>query len=135
MANSIKERDVELASRLALSGCKLSTIALAIGITGKEAKELSENNPELKRALEIGRSRGIGLVADNLFRIATETNDVNAIKYYLGLQSTEYIVDKALVEINNDNRAISLPTIEEARRIINSDPAMLPSTDTDEPNK
>jgi hypothetical protein len=136
MMNELIQRDVELASRLASQGASLKTIAMALCITVKELTEISATNPELKKAIELGRAIGIGDALQNLHKLATLTDDVGAIKYYLGIQGAEYRIDKAAVEITNDNRQITLPTLEEARKIIMNDPALLPPTPTtDEPTK
>lgn len=126
--NEVIRRDVEVASRLAFAGASLKTIAMAIGVSFKEMLEISESDTELKHAIDSARAKGIGDALANLHAIATHGEDVNAIKYYLGIQSKDYRIDKATVEVNNDNRQITLPTIEEARRIINNDPAILPPT-------
>ena len=128
MSDDILRRDVELAFRLAVSGASRQTIANALGITAREMKQLETLNPALETAINQGRAKGIEEVTANLFRIASTTADVNAIKYYLGIQSPEYRIDKASVEITNDNRTVSIPTLEEARAIIMNDPAMLPPT-------
>jgi hypothetical protein len=135
MNDELIKRDVEIASRLAFGGAALSTISMALGLSVKELKERSEKYPELGEAIDGARAKGIGIVLANLLKLASETDDVNAIKYYLGIQNKDYRIEKATVEVNTDNRQITLPTLEQARLIIMNDPAMIPSTDNDDPTK
>ena len=113
--------DKDLAFRLAQIGSSPSTIAAALGITVKELSTLSEYNPEVAAAIESGRAKGCSEALQALHNMALSGKSVEAIKFYLAVQSPDYRVDKAAVEITNNT--LALPTPAEAMRILRDDPA------------
>ena len=114
--------DIDLAYRLASIGASQSTIAAALGITLQELKSSDIFSQDIFRAVETGRAKGCSEALQALHTLACSGKSVDAIKYYLSVQSPDYRVDKAAVEINNNT--LALPTAEEALRILKADPAV-----------
>jgi hypothetical protein len=115
------EKDIDIAFRLASIGASPGTIAAALGITVKEFQSLDRYNETMKLAVESGRAKGCGEVLQALFASAVNGKSIEAMKYYLSIQSPDYRVDKAAVEINNNT--LALPSAAEALRILRADPA------------
>ena len=114
--------DIDLAYRLASLGASHQTIAAALGITLQELKSSDIFSQEIFRAVETGRAKGCADALQALHTLACSGKSVDAIKYYLSVQSPDYRVDKAAVEINNNT--LALPSAAEALRILRADPAI-----------
>ncbi len=111
----------EVAFRLASLGAKPHTIAAALGLTVNELKSLPEYNQALADTIKTGKLKGLGDTLQKLNDSASKGN-VQAILSLLAIHDPEYNVQRAAVEVTNNVSA--LPTVEEARRLIASDPAI-----------
>lgn len=111
----------DIAFRLASLGAKPHTIAAALGITLAELRSLPEYNQALADVIKTGKLKGVGDTLQHLNDAASKGN-VQAILALLSIHDAEYNVSKASVEITNN--VATLPTAQEAREIIQADPAL-----------
>ena len=126
-----ERRDIEMVSRLAFLGLPDELIAAGSGMTVKEFAELEARQPDMFLAIRQAKARAAVTISENLFRLASESNDINAIKFFLSRMSDSYS-DKKDQTINlNASFTAKLPTTAEALEIISADPSLLPASQTE----
>lgn len=76
--------DIQKAERLAGRGLSQKQIAQCLGISETSLYKYKKVSAEFKEALERGRSKGIAMVSNALFKKCLK-GDVNAIKFYLSV--------------------------------------------------
>lgn len=108
-------------------GASPKMVAHYLGITELEYQELEKAHPKLFREMWKARTDSAMEVTANLRRLATESNNVEAIRMMLGLLSDEYKEKPTLsaASITQNNIHLTLPSTKEALAYIQSDPSII----------
>jgi hypothetical protein len=115
-------------------GASTQTVLQILGISQQEFDAVLAVNPKLKRAIEIGKATGACRSLNVLCQMVESGRSLDAIKYHLSLLDKSYAPDTgkgATVNVNNNTLSIRLPTVAEAREIIDADPSLLPSQESE----
>jgi ABC-type sugar transport system ATPase subunit len=112
---------------MASLGATSKMIATYLGITLKEYEALESTYPQVFKAIFAARTNSAMQVTENLFKIATQGQNVEAIKTMLGILSEDY-KDKPSIaagSITQNNIHLTLPSTKEALAYIQADPSII----------
>lgn len=118
---------IAMAMRLAATGASDTMICGALGVSRREFGELESKQPDLFKAIHLARTATFVEVANNLQRLATKSNNVEAIKFMMGLLGDEYKPASAAPTVNVQANTfnVALPSTKEALAYLESDPSII----------
>ena len=127
-----KEEGYNSILRLAASGATPETLSGFLGLSQSEFSDLLKSDKKLNSIIAFGKSTGAVRGLNYLSAMLEEGKSLDAIKYYLSLLEKSYVPDNGKGQTVNiqTNLAVRLPTIAEAREIIDADPSLLPESES-----
>ena len=125
---------IESVVRLASLGATPETLSTLVGISRSEYDELIKTDCEVANAVRRGKTIGAAGTLNVLAKMVEQGKSLDALKYHLALLDKDYsaATDKgSTVNIQNNLTAIRLPSVAEAKFILESDPSLLPSQESE----
>lgn len=106
--------DIKQVERLAALGDSLEEIAESLGISVKTLSRRRAEMSELSDAIKRGRRKGLTIVENTLFKMATSGENTAATIFYLKTRAGQKWCERQQVDVTN-NQPVRLQIIDDLR--------------------